>query len=254
MVNEKGKLLDHEGKVLSLNYPISKEDRRKLLKDIKEYLQPTISERAAFQVEKALEPIKRGIMQLELSTENSFAKVHKRMETEVKLMTSKFSKDLADAKESLEQTLTAVQRLRARDATNNDLRHKKNEEDIQKQQEMLGEHAQHFESIASVTTMLLENINLQMEAECADLLDRKFVALYGAQAGDLDKVDVTGTDTKIKGTVPAQKQPLLNEKSTLPLSESVNADNSGSDAILPKIRQVSQPPAESRVIPPITMN
>ena len=102
--------------------------------------------------------------------------------------------------------------------------------------------------------MLLENINLQMEAECADLLDRKFVSLYGAQAGDLDKVDVTGTDTKIKVTIPQIKQPLLNEKSTLPLAESDNADNSGSDAILPKIRQVSQPQAESRVIPPITMN
>ena len=102
LVNEKGKLLDHEGKVLSLNYPLSKEDRRKLLKDIKDYLQPTISERAAFQVEKALEPIKRGIMQLELSTENGFAKVYKRMETEVKLMASKLSQDLKDAKESLE--------------------------------------------------------------------------------------------------------------------------------------------------------
>lgn len=52
--------------------------------------------------------------------------------------------------------------------------------------------------------MLLENINLQMEAECADLLDRKCVSLYGAQGGDLDKVDVTGTDKTIKGTIPTQ--------------------------------------------------
>jgi hypothetical protein len=38
VVNENGKLLDHEGKVLELKYPLTKEERRLLMKEIREYL------------------------------------------------------------------------------------------------------------------------------------------------------------------------------------------------------------------------
>lgn len=80
-------------------------------------------------------------MQLELSTENDFVKVYKRLETEMKLMAGKFTQDLDDTRESLETTLKAIQRLRARDCADNDLRHKKNEENISKQKETLEDHA-----------------------------------------------------------------------------------------------------------------
>lgn len=36
---------------------------------------------------------------------------------------------------------------------------------------------------------MAENINMQMEAEYADLLDRKLMALYGLQKGNPSKVD-----------------------------------------------------------------
>lgn len=44
---------------------------------------------------------------------------------------------------------------------------------------MLKDHDTNFESIATVTTMLIENINMQMESEISDLLDRKMISLYG---------------------------------------------------------------------------
>lgn len=37
----------------------------------------------------------------------------------------------------------------------------------------------HFESIGTVVTMLIENVNMQMEAEARELLDRKLISLYG---------------------------------------------------------------------------
>lgn len=58
---------------------------------------------------------------------------------------------------------------------------------------MLNDHGTNFESIGTVTTMLIENINMQMEAEISDLLDRKMMSLYGVQHEKLDKVDVTNT-------------------------------------------------------------
>jgi hypothetical protein len=45
--------------------------------------------------------------------------------------------------------------------------------------EMLNDYGTNFESIGTVTTMLIENINMQMEAEISDLLDRKMMSLYG---------------------------------------------------------------------------
>jgi hypothetical protein len=46
---------------------------------------------------------------------------------------------------------------------------------------MLQDHATHFESLGTVTTMLVEGVNMQLEAELADLLDRSMTALYGVQ-------------------------------------------------------------------------
>lgn len=45
--------------------------------------------------------------------------------------------------------------------------------------DMLVDHGANFESIATVTTMLIENINMQMESELSDLVDRKMISLYG---------------------------------------------------------------------------
>jgi len=63
---------------------------------------------------------------------------------------------------------------------------------------MLIDHDANFESIATVTTMLIENINMQMESEMSDLLDRKMISLYGGQHEKLDKVDVTNTSKAAK--------------------------------------------------------
>jgi wyosine [tRNA(Phe)-imidazoG37] synthetase (radical SAM superfamily) len=69
--------------------------------------------------------------------------------------------------------------MRARDQSDNDQRHKRNEDNILKHLEMLQDHATHFESLGTVTTMLVEGVNMQLEAELADLLDRSMTALYG---------------------------------------------------------------------------
>jgi hypothetical protein len=69
--------------------------------------------------------------------------------------------------------------MRARDHADNDLRHKRNEEAIQKNFATLDAHSLHFDSIGTVTTMLVENLSMQMESEICDLMDRKLISLYG---------------------------------------------------------------------------
>jgi hypothetical protein len=46
-----------------------------------------------------------------------------------------------------------------------------------------------LETVAQTISILSENINMQMEAEYADLLDRKLMALYGLQQGKVSQVD-----------------------------------------------------------------
>lgn len=48
-------------------------------------------------------------------------------------------------------------------------------------QEKLDEFSVNFKAIAIVNSMLIENINMQMEAEIADLLDRRMMSLFGVQ-------------------------------------------------------------------------
>jgi len=59
------------------------------------------------------------------------------METEIRSVTSQFTKELEQAKETIESNLRAIQRMRARDHSDNDQRHKRNEENIIKHLNML---------------------------------------------------------------------------------------------------------------------
>lgn len=66
VTNADGKLLDHEGKPLELRYPMSQEDRRLIIKELKEAFQPLASKIAAYHCEKMVAPIKHDMIALEL--------------------------------------------------------------------------------------------------------------------------------------------------------------------------------------------
>jgi hypothetical protein len=56
-----------------------------------------------------------------------------------------------------------------------------------------------FEELTGVIAMLIENINMQMEAEVTDLIDRRHISLYGAITGKANmKTDVTLTSQETK--------------------------------------------------------
>ena len=46
--------------------------------------------------------------------------------------------------------------------------------------------------------MLIENINMQMEGEIADLLDRRMMSLFGVSAKPPTKLDVQNTSLKLQ--------------------------------------------------------
>ena len=50
-------------------------------------------------------------------------------------------------------------------------------------------HDEYFTTVATLSAYLIENINMQMEAETADLLDRRMMQLFGVMHKKLDKND-----------------------------------------------------------------
>ena len=68
------------------------------------------------------------------------------------------------------------------------------------------EHAVNFEALAIVNSMLIENINMQMEAEIADLLDRRMMSLFGVNPTKVDKVDVQNTSKILRDVKAGRSQ------------------------------------------------
>ena len=66
--------------------------------------------------------------------------------------------------------------------------------------EKLEEFAVNFEALAIVNSMMIENINMQMESEIADMLDRRMMSLYGInmqhQPNKIDAQHVTSKKFK----------------------------------------------------------
>ena len=73
-----------------------------------------------------------------------------------------------------------LHRLRARDKSDNDVVFTKHFNSIHDARVDINKHENYFETLAQSISMIAENINMQMEAEYADLMDRKMMALYGA--------------------------------------------------------------------------
>ena len=60
------------------------------------------------------------------------------------------------------------------------------------------EFGTNFEAVAIVNSMLIENLNMQMESEIADLLDRRMMSLFGINTTPTNKIDAQNTSNKLQ--------------------------------------------------------
>jgi hypothetical protein len=63
----------------------------------------------------------------------------------------------------------------ARNKTDTDIQHKKTNVNSVQHQELLETHDNFFTVFAHINAAIIENINIQMEAETADMLDRRMM-------------------------------------------------------------------------------
>ena len=73
--------------------------------------------------------------------------------------------------------------------------------------------------LAECISILSENLNMQMEAEWADLFDRRLMSLYGIDDKKATKQDMHGTEARAKHKQDKTKKPTYQ---TVPLSPSTS--------------------------------
>ena len=165
-------------------------DRRKLIKEIREELKPLCSQIADFQIEKATQVIKVQIRKIENDVAMEDQKLHDKIAREIKSTQEKATHDLKQVERDIKENIRSFQRQRARDKSDYDIALRAQVDDIKRHDARLEEFSVNFEAIAIVNSMLIENVNMQLESEVADLLDRRMMSLFGVSQKPANKLDV----------------------------------------------------------------
>ena len=84
----------------------------------------------------------------------------------------------------------------------------------------MDKHQSYFDTFAQSIALIAENINMQMEAEFADLYDRNMMALYGVAPGKPGRIDM---NTKLSSK--ARPKPYRVEASKSPSNKDLESIN-----------------------------
>ena len=120
-----------------------------------------------------------NIRKLESEMQHENQKLHDKIAREITSSINKAQNELKHVERDIKENIRSFQRQRARDKSDQDIKFAAQVEDIKNHSAKLEEFAVNFEAIAIVNSMLIENINMQMEGEIADLLDRRMMSLFG---------------------------------------------------------------------------
>jgi hypothetical protein len=185
-------------------------ERRKLVKEIREEIKPLIAQIADFQIEKANSILKTQIRKIENDSNMEDSRIHEKIDREIKATQELAKRELRQVEKDIKESIRSFQRQRARDKADFDIQIKAQVDEIASHSAKLDEHAVNFEAIAIVNSMLIENINMQLEGEISDLMDRRMMALFGISTDSkIDKIDVQNTTKKLK---KLQQSPAILEQ------------------------------------------
>lgn len=205
--------------------------KRKLISEIKQELKPLITQVADFSIEKAVSVLKTQIRSLEATVSSEDDKLNKKIDRQIKSTHKLIESTMKGLNEKFDEDLRVFQRQRARDKSDNEMAHNKHLGRLASLEDGFVSHGMHFETLAVVTSMLIENINMQMEAEMADLIDRRAMSLFGVNHKHVDKMDFMQTSKKMK----VAKQGHLANKSPSPERANAEDDMERVDNLLGKV-------------------
>ena len=148
------------------------------------------SQIADFQIEKAVSVIKTQIRKIENEMVHENNKLNERISREIVQAKELAATNLQMVEQEIKSLVKDNTKQRIRDKADNDIRHERAQDKMNLIDKKLSEQHEFSSSLSTVTSMLIENINMQMEAEMADLLDRRLMSLFGVAPTKVDKIAV----------------------------------------------------------------
>ena len=88
-------------------------------------------------------------------------------------------RQIGKVQNDFDDDIKSMKKLRARDRSDYDQILNKQDEKLEEQKAEINRHSTYFEIFGNSISLLTENINMQMEAEFADIKDRHLMSLYG---------------------------------------------------------------------------
>lgn len=163
-------------------------------------MKPIINQIAAKVSEKYLVPIKNSMKALEkdliINVETLKAEI-KAGDARVKTFSQKLNDTLL---QRLEDEVGLLRKTIVRNKSDFDMKYIETCEQQKVTRDALNRFQEYFNSLAGISAYLVENVNMQMEAELADLLDRRMMQLFA----------VTDSNTKL-GDVKQQARETVNK-------------------------------------------
>jgi hypothetical protein len=99
----------------------------------------------------------------------------------------------------LEEEVMMIQKKMARDRADNELKFSTSKETMADHTKHLSVIDVHLNTLAVMTSTMVENVNMQMEAETSDLIDRRMMQLFAVAHPQPTKADVTAGLGKLPG-------------------------------------------------------
>lgn len=101
-------------------------ERRKLIKEVKEEVKPVITQIANFQIEESLKVIKNNIRKIETEHTVDVQQLYDKIAFVNEMTCKDFTEKLAVVRHDLEDEIRTIQKQRARDRTDIELRYADN--------------------------------------------------------------------------------------------------------------------------------
>jgi hypothetical protein len=177
------------------------EEKSKLFEELQKSMLPVIQRVSSQNADSALVPVNKELERLEADLKKEVKRLEG-VQTNVRETNeqqfSAFSKYMEN---KLESELSTIYAKVARARADADLKNTKAVERLDAIENKLVTQGNYFDELAQATAMLIENITMQMEAECQDLIDRRTIGLYGGKTQhpiEQDKVEVTKNSPVMK--------------------------------------------------------
>ena len=127
---------------------MDRQEKRKLMSEIKEEMKVLITQISDYQVEQAVTIVKVQIRKLENENELDKKRIVERFEQELGNMTEYFKKQVQDVRKDFTDDIRSMQKLRARDKSDSDVHFEEQGDKIFKNASEIMRHNDYFNILA----------------------------------------------------------------------------------------------------------